>query len=265
VVPPEKIATLDLTLPLLYEVKGQVAGPEGEPVQGATVILRSAQDGSAGTSEEDGSFSIEVEEGSYTLFARKQGYPVARLEEPVTVAGSPVEGLEIQMSHEASISGRILGLSPEALLKVSISVEGSPESGILRPDGTYRIDSLGPGEWQVTGKSGLERVTRQVTILPGQEKAELDLLFSPGDLTLSGRIVAYRSLELLEICLGSLGGPASVACLHLDPDRSDFRFPHLRPGRYLLSMIDDHARNVFQQEIDLSTDLELMIPIGKQP
>lgn len=180
--------------------------------------------------------------------------------------GDPVGGLEVHLGGPAPVSGRILGLSPEAVAQTTVRAEAGAfqHPGTVAADGTYLIGGLGAGEWQVTAESGLETATGRLTIRPGQERAELDLLFSPGTLTLSGRIEAYRSGRFVLVDLERIDSPRGQSGLYLE-NAGEFRFTHLRPGRYRLTLYNEFTRPVVVQEIDLSADVELVIPFGTQP
>lgn len=262
---PGEETILNLSLPIMNSVSGRVVGAKGEPIPGALVKLTSttAEEG-AGTGA-DGSFSIDARDGTYVLVAKAEGYSVTRLEEPVTVAGAPVDGLEIRLAQGASVSGRILGLRPG----VDDSVNVWAQVGQFRhfgdvEDGGYLIDSLAPGEWQVTAQYGVNKVTRSVTVIPGQEAVALDLPLSPGNLTLSGRVAAYRSLKGGSVQLQRIDDPELKAYDGLD-DGAAFRISHLPPGRYLLTLQESNVRTLSTQEIDLTADLELVIQVGEQP
>lgn len=261
---PGEEEVLDLSLPLVSEVSGRVVGAEGEPIAGAYVKLASPAAELWGATEVDGSFSIDAQNGTYAVVAEKDGHPFTRLKEPVTVDGAPVAGLEIRMARGASITGRILGVS----LSADETVNVWAQVGRLRhfadvEDGVYRIDSLAPGEWQVIAHYGVNKVERRATVDPGQEAVELDLPFSLGNLTLSGRIDSYRRLKGGSVQLHRIDDPGLMAFGHPDEDGA-FRIGHIPPGRYVLAVRETTLRTLFRQELDLTTDVELVIPIGDQ-
>lgn len=160
-----------ITLSRGIPVAGRVLGPDGLPVEGATVYFGQASPLGGfrvsapsrgyllGTTPEDGTFRCdELAPGPFHLVVEKPGHPVAYHEGEVT-AGRGLAGVVVRLERGDSISGEVdSGDRPPADLWVSAwpvdrgtpavdrrpravrpDVDGRFELGGLRPDGTYRV------------------------------------------------------------------------------------------------------------------------------
>ncbi len=147
------------------------------PFVGARVQL----DGRAST-DAHGAFQLRgVANGHHELHVRAGG--VLSNEHVVVVDGSSVEILDI-VERSGAIVGRVLGLAPSALLNLQVTAsnrEGGWRWSRVRPDGRYRIDEVGSGEWtvEVGDPAGEHRVRGTVAVRPGNEVI-LDLELAPG-------------------------------------------------------------------------------------
>jgi hypothetical protein len=105
--PGAEEAVLDLEIPGVRAAQGTVLAPDGTPVAGASVVFHNLQEAppcaekatATAESGEDGSFSTPLQEGRYTVLVHAEGYAPALRETPLTVAGSPVEGLEVRLGN----------------------------------------------------------------------------------------------------------------------------------------------------------------------
>lgn len=177
----------DLVLGLKREhhtLRGRIEGPAGEPVAGAQIVERggSFSDNGAwapkgeGFSNTDGTFVLEVG-GKSDLYVSKCGYS------PTTADASSLppdvwEGLVIRLPYGGSVTGRLLGLPPESLARVSVeAISSGSLPGYVEPDGTYRIPDLGPGDWSVAATVGKRMAHGNVTLMAEHPDAVLDLTF----------------------------------------------------------------------------------------
>lgn len=174
---------LDLTLDGQREhaVAGRVIGPDGEPIARVRVEVP----GFSTYSDAAGRFRLVFPRGILLLLpdildlqANREGYSPG--DHPFKPSEMPIEGLEIRLEAGRILTGRILGVEPERLADVEIGAEQGEQgwnSGVVSPDGTYRIDDLGPGPWSVTAT--LEtRVVRE-TVEVATAETTLDLNLSP--------------------------------------------------------------------------------------
>ena len=172
---------------------GRVVDGAGAPVSGANISL--GVSARPEISDASGAFRFSgLESGNYTLTARKDGYSSAR--QDVQLAGRPVEGLELRLQQGGGvITGRINGLAPALVAQLQVramevplkSMDGIRE-GRAEAQGTYRIEGVRAGTWNVTARhtSGRE-ARREVTIAEGTGPTQADLDFG-GGVTLSGSV-----------------------------------------------------------------------------
>lgn len=253
--------SLDITLEGGNEVSGRVIDDAGTPVAGAEVWLASsaAFQPFSTMSQGDGSFRFAaVADGSYQAGVDKTGF--ARAERvPVTVDGSSVTGIELRLTKGGAIVGRITGVEIADLARVQVQARGRgmPSGGRVEPDGSYRIDHLGEGEWRVRAElpgTGLyaEGVAR---LEPGASEARLDLDMEHG-LELSGQV--RRN-----------GAPVAGEPLFLEgPQRTmgetdadgRFRFQGLPSGSYKL-WVGGRSGLRHEETVELQADRDVTIDI----
>jgi protocatechuate 3,4-dioxygenase beta subunit len=274
--PPAGLAEVvhDLQFPPVSEIRGRVTGPEGEPIEGASLRLQ----GSAGqyftaSTLPDGSFAVAVTDGTYTLSVSAEGYSSRKAERPIIVAGAPVEDIEIRLGTNIVLTGRLLGLQPGETIQ-SLQAEGPPSyvrgAWTIDEEGHYRQTGLWPGDWTITAgyTAGValygspERLaTGRIHIPLGATEATLDLDFHMGDLTLTVRSVhpgeTYSATllnadgsELIKNMFGQHGVGSQDGVV---------RFPRLQAGIYRLRVEDQHWKKVREQPIKLTADREVMV------
>jgi hypothetical protein len=196
------VTARDLVLAKGVEVSGRVSGESGEPVPGASLSLRPAGKGAALTAHAaaDGTFRFQsVGDGTFRLAGSAPDFAETFAPGEVQVAGQEVRGLDLRLSRGATLTGKVLGLDPEELGSVLV-LAVRPDQASLQPlqgrvdgQGRYRIEGLGPGDWQVVahqlkGRSLLE----PLQIATGRREAVLDLRFQTG-FTLSGQVLVDRA------------------------------------------------------------------------
>ncbi len=166
------------------EVRGRVIGPAGEPVAGAKVESRGAFNGRESLTAPDGSFTMEMLAGGSdcALSVWKEGYAAYRSQSATCDEAAAKEAV-IPLERALTLTGHLLNLDAEQLWTARVSAGNdndvlffTPRSSVS-PDGTYRIEDLGPGEWKVSAVTGGRSVEGKVTLQPGQEDATLDLSF----------------------------------------------------------------------------------------
>jgi hypothetical protein len=112
-----------------------------------------------------GKFEVhDVQPGSYTLMLEVRpnknestSLPVSRASVDIAVADSDIDGLVLTAFPPASISGRLTIDGREVTSvpdfeRIRVGLKGSQnyaQSGKINPDGTFRIDDVSPGKYQV--------------------------------------------------------------------------------------------------------------------
>lgn len=254
--------SLDVALEKGSEISGRVVGDDGRPVPSARVLLVEGSrfwDLPSATSAADGSFTIEgVADGTYRVKAEKEGYAGGEGEE-VTVAGS-VAGVEVKLATGGTIVGQLKGLDFTELSQVRILAarRGDGRTGRVAPDGSYRIENVGSGEYQVMASVRGERQAQgTVTLEPGQTEARLDLDFAEG-LVLTGRVT--RNGEPAKGNIVTLDGP-SERFIETDHE-GRFRFDGLEPGRYELSVMSRKMESAYKETLELARDEDVEIRLA---
>jgi hypothetical protein len=203
------------------EIRGRVLDPEGEPVVGAEVLLTCARYGCDIThTAGNGSFVLEHRElratggpGRGRIQVDKKGYRTAILDLQLT--GDSIDGLELRLERGLAITGRILGLDPHQDPR-SVSVHAwrgdDLRQGIVDSTASYRIEDLGPGQWQVMASGSSWRSTGQVDLDGATGETVLDLE-APGLHEIRGRV------------LGPDGAPVQYARVLFQPLPNDPNHP----------------------------------------
>lgn len=254
--------SLDISLEKGAEVSGRVVDADGRPVPSARVLLYEGNrfwDLPSATSGADGSFTLEgVADGTYRVKAEKEGFAGGEGEE-VTVAGS-VGGVEVKLSTGGAIVGQLKGLDFTELSQVRVMTLGfaGSRTGRVSPDGSYRIDNVGPGEHRVSASVRGEREAEGKVILePGETEVRLDLDFVEG-LVLTGRVT--RNGEPATGYVVTLEGPSERL---LDTDHEGrFRFDGLEPGRYELAVMSRRMEGAHKETLELTRDDEIEIRLA---
>ncbi len=269
-VPDAGRTPVELRLPAGFEISGRVLGEAGQSV---SVYLEGAgQRGTAMPVSADGTFVFsDVPDGEYRLKAQnRQGKVSAPL--AVRVAGAPVRDLELRLDREderATLQGRILGLSPEKLRRVSVMASptrggGQATLGKVGPEGEYHIDGLDPGSWWVQARTAESRMaTGTVQIEPGA-RATLDLEFPSGGLTLSGRVLLDGSpLVGAAVAIGKRNGASVASMGGVVPTAWDggFTVGDLEPGSTTV-VIFNMAGIGASRTLDLTESQEITIELA---
>lgn len=107
---------------------------------------------------DDGTFEVHLPPGRYGLEAAStDGYVVGGRDDVNAIAGDAEDGLEVVLGPTVALAGRVLDedgvLVPAAVSILRIGGDGSV-SGTAGGDGSFRIDELRPGLFQVTAEAG---------------------------------------------------------------------------------------------------------------
>ncbi len=262
---------LDLAFEGGATVSGRVLGPAGEPVAGAEInlgttsmLVRFGGDSQPGLSDTSGAFSIGgVAAGTYTLQAQKEGYATGVVED-LEVGAGDLHGVEIRLSRGSAIVGRLLGLDRSDYLRVQIIAVRPPATfslGRIEAEGGYRIDDLAPGEYTVRAQVGQRGRSAQGTasVVEGAAETLLDLEFR-GGLTLSG-VVLRGDEPLTGTTVSADGLDVASEAGGVTDSRGRFELRGLEPGRHLLSVGNFQTGLAHREEIDLTSDRDVVLRV----
>jgi hypothetical protein len=260
---------LDVELEAGVEVSGRVVGEDREPIAGAEVWLISRQQRDfpeyRARSGQDGSFRLSpVAGGSYTLGAEAESRARTELDAAVEVARENVTGLEVTLRQGATLSGRILGLSPEELAVVGVEASAEDKGSVparIDAQGRYEIRHLQPGDWQVRAAlwEGRRQVEVRVPVGPADREVSRDLEFRPR-LTLSGQVL-YEEEPLADTRV-SIRGERFAAGRDTTTDFDGrFRLEDLEPDTYWVGLSKPSKRLVHNATVELVDDREVVIRI----
>jgi uncharacterized GH25 family protein len=185
---------VEIRLPAITEISGRVVDGNGAPVARAAVNLRQNEALQRRWTSADGTFVFsDVADGEYRVAAVQE--KLASEEVGVTVAGRPVQGIELRLDRErpgATLTGHVLGLPPEELSGLLVRAFGQSEMANPVPadrEGAYRFERLTPGTWRIEAMDSRQReALGTVEIPPGIPAVEFDLKFPTG-FTLTGRVL----------------------------------------------------------------------------
>ncbi len=186
---------------------GRITDPQGQPVPGAWVTASGLKyDTASAVAGADGNYRMTgVETGSVLVAANHQGFEETK--QPLDIADGetaldlvllpkapdPVPEEEEETKAEAVLTGHIRGLEPTELAWAQIAAAYAPGAdfaarGTVAEDGTYRIENLRPGDWNIRVRAGDRKVTGTVHLDKGQSEATLDLNL-PAVTSVTGRAV----------------------------------------------------------------------------
>lgn len=181
--------TLDITMERGAIVAGRVVGPGGEPVVEARVTMEQAGAGfgaSSAITDASGGFVLDdLTPGDHTVRITARGYAPPDPAPKVAVAASGTPPVEIVLRASGSIVGRVIGLDADELAAASISASGEGTrrfaSGVVDRDGSYRIEDIGPGTWNVVGRLQTGRIAEASATVPEDgTPVSVDLEFGSG-------------------------------------------------------------------------------------
>ena len=186
------INPVEVRLPSMHDVHGQVFDQVGQGLGGAYVRMSGDGGNAVATSRADGSFVVEdVPEGEYKLSATKEGFFDPEPARAVDIDAGPVFDLEVRLDLTGAVDGRLSGLEDGAELRVRVeaypvpppsATEQEPRQrrpriqGTVEAEGRFRFDTLHPGRWTIEAHDPTtgRRATGQVTVESGT-RARLDL------------------------------------------------------------------------------------------
>jgi Carboxypeptidase regulatory-like domain len=271
----KKNATLDLSFPDRFPVRGRVSGPGGEGITGVSVSFReSDSDSFSGDvrTQADGSFEILLENGSYTVRAdgpdeSGEGFFSIPLPQPVIVVDAPMEGIEIHFQKgDLALHGCIPGLLPSDQAWVEASYQNTTRRYEIKADGCYRFQDLEPGDWSVSARvidhtdhtfvpgclsGGGRQIHRHITLAPGAPETVLDLDLALGNRTLTVHLSGGENLGRLFLKLPFADGETLI-----EPCEA---FGRLREGSYRIQVVNGQGQVLVDEPVEVTSDREVTI------
>jgi protocatechuate 3,4-dioxygenase beta subunit len=263
-------AARDLVLHQGVEVSGRVLDDAGEPVPGAELSLRPAgMIAGMGTtltalSSGDGSFRFaEVGDGTFHLSGSASGFAQAQAPGDVQVSGQEVRGLDLRLSKGTRVTGKLLGLAPEEAKNVVIVAfrldltSPQPALGQVDAEGRYRIENLGPGDWNVTAHTSGRSIQEPLHLAPGARETVLDLRFQTG-FTLSGRVLLdHAPLAGAQVVVFT---PTKSFQALAGPD-GGFQLSDLPADHYSLMALNSGRELIARRDVEIAADQEVTFDI----
>lgn len=157
-------------------LEGHVLAADGTPAIGAAISARDPKTSAQALSVAGGAFSLEVTPGSWKLSARF-GSEAGALPQALALAeGQTRKGLVLQLGPGATIFGIVVHAGDQQPLEgARIAVSPHDENGdsgrtISAADGTYSVDGLAPGLYDVVAErdANIRSETRGVALGAGQ-------------------------------------------------------------------------------------------------
>lgn len=270
-----EIAEDDLETVLAFEASWTVSGRvlvAGEGVSGAFVKVQQGLAMMGGKSKQadtdpTGTFEIKgVGQGSWTVVAGAEGFADTQLPEPITVENSDLAGVVIELQTGVSVVGEVLGLDSQALSELKLfaftmASAANPRTGILGPDGTYRIDNLTPGTWMVMGQvpSTSQMLQKSVTLEAGADEVVQDLDFRKG-YRLSGWVSQDgEGVAGVQVTLTGMEGGGSFGSARSDSE-GRYVVEGVKASRYRLHA-ETNSGLAHDEEVEVEGDTEVNIEL----
>ncbi|MEM9556609.1 MAG: carboxypeptidase-like regulatory domain-containing protein [Acidobacteriota bacterium] len=252
--PDETSHRVDLQFGGRHTLQGVVRGPDGAPLEGASIKVRDRwlRLSTETRSGADGTFRFDdLPVGELVLETSIDGLASRRTR--VELADAAPAALEIQLQNPSSVFGRLTGLNPEDYAHATVSHGGIRAR--VAPDGTYRLDAL-PLEthFKLVAQSAHRRREHQTFLVPGVEQ-RIDFDFAPG-IGLSGVIEAPDDLMLrVEAVQKRTTRTARVS------RAGRFELEDLAPGPVRLRVLGERGQTFHQQELSLPSERSIEIEL----
>ena len=219
------------------KASGRVVTSTGAPVEGANVSGFSTADSGMqmAKSAADGTFTLEgLSEGKYYFQAMRADLGTAQLED-VDPAVTPIVLTFPPSKETGSIHGTVKGFTEGSWMFGGV-IAGAGATGMIRRDGTYRIENLAAGETELHAQA--MNMRDQMTSAPvtvtvvANEDTEVNLAFRTdivlrGTVTQGGRPVQGRAVSFM-----SEAGMSRT----MTGERGTYEMTGLEPGLYSVSV-----------------------------
>jgi protocatechuate 3,4-dioxygenase beta subunit len=183
--PGQAELSVDVEMPAVHTVSGQVLDDRAQPVAGAAITVTRAGEEELGaiassSTRADGSFALRLPDGSFSLYAFEDGFLQMDTGLDVEVDGGVETGLEIRLEPATVLRGRLFGLAPGERPTLLLGGPGYL-LGQVELD-RYEVEGLRPGQWTIEASlddpEGKRVLRRTVEIPQGITALEADLDFA---------------------------------------------------------------------------------------
>lgn len=222
------------------QLEGQVVGPDGKPVGGATVTLGSVPPRST-TSEEDGSFSFEKLSGRTYHLRGSSGTLIGSATYKLVANGDPVV---LRLTEGASIVVTVLQDEGKPLAGAEVKTD---EEHVAKTDerGQATIAPVNPGWVAVRAVAdGYAPTSAFTTIGSSGAKGQITMTLHKG-YPVTGKVVDEAGRGIAKAKVSSSDGMWDFASPDdgvTTDDKGVFAFSAIAPGSHTLSAVDgEHA------------------------
>lgn len=247
---------------------GRVFDSTGRGIGGARLTAMSRRISLTVNSRQDGGFEIQATKpGPYNLRVEHPEYAGDNVG-PIELGDAPVDDLVIQLLEGSLVEGQIYGLDLDRLAQLDITANragGGRVAGRVSHDGTYRIEKLGEGSWQVIAmlRSPPRVLQEPVTVTGSGQELTLDLNFDAG-YRLSG-VVLQNGLPLRQGRLfATCGQPHGFSASSALDDQGRFEIEGLPTESCLLRVMKGDwggLGNAFYRTVEMTGDQDIVLEI----
>ena len=219
----------------------------------------------------DGSYhAMGLGPGRVLLMAEVDGYALAESAEVFLRSGAQVQGLDIQLSADATLSGQVVDPKGGPLVgaQVRLFAAGSkhPRSAVSGPDGRFSFDQVASGEYRLSARMPGHRSAHPLTgRLKAGELSERKIVLE-ALLGLVGEVVDSEGRPVPGAAVFALDAAAKESEPEIQTRADQFGAFHL-PGPYKASKLivwATHPSFGSSEEIvaDTSSDAKLLLRMG---
>lgn len=195
VVVADDAALLEIGLASGGLIAGRLTAADGAtPVAGFVGLFHLEQGESGGTARSGatGEFSYpHLAAGTYRLTGSGPGGTVTR---EITLADNErIEGIVLALKAGSTIRGRVTGLRPEELKRLSVTAQGAAHMALpngaasINERGEYELRGVQPGRVRLSADVSMRRQISRTVDVPANSDVTVDLDF-PRGVRLSGRV-----------------------------------------------------------------------------
>lgn len=223
---------VSLTLRAQRVLSGRVVDAQGEPVEAMVTIMEEGR-GEGRPTDSHGRFSRLVPAGRLDVAISASGRSERTLRGiEIPLDRDPVP-LEIVLASGSLLLGRVTDREGSGQARVSVSAFSNDEAlsrawAITDADGSYRLEGLAPGEYEVSASFSFARsVKRQVRLGTGEQRLDLVL---PDVQAVRGRVVDESGAPVGRVEIQWNGNRAGYQAVSASD--GTFVIPELPPGTY---------------------------------